>query len=1847
MSNETGLVCVVFFRITKIIKWQCIVLVLFLLSGILLFFQERAYHKRSVNRALFREGHSIVRGVNRNDITSLIEYSKGNKSCVNCSKYKRIKKQFAIFLSNFPEYKKIDIYWRDDKGDLYSLLAEKQRINNDIYLNAYKNQEDSLIYSKSNDSAKMLIPITSFDSRSSTSINDVKELVDTAIEYYRINGKKSLLEKVSTKNGLFHHDDKYVFVYDPNMRIVAHPIRPEIIGTDLFNKKDRPGGKFFSREIKELAKNKGEGFVDYEYLNPVTGEVEPKTTYIKKIDDMIICAGAYKGRGRTIALIEVELELPEVFKGLSFFEFVVIVLTSVGAIILFIPVFLRADNKASILVVVAVICFYITLFGAFKADFLQKRIARDSINAIAEDIGNEFNHTINTIGDMQLEALASYIENAEVISKKQFYSFSNFLEKNHSVYGWEWIPEVSNIDKDSFENEVKAKYWSDYKIWQLDGDNKHIPVLQRATYYPVLFAGPVKENQTVIGYDSGSEEMRHNALLEAKKGRVMTISDPVKLVQGSHEYWGGLLYKPIYYDEIDKKRIRGFALAVICYRKIYGEIAESSAILNKELSVGLFQLNNGVAKNIGGSDKVDNIQLLSNSEKVRNFPVFAFGKVFVVSVTAEKPLYSSRFSMPWLFIFGFGGGLSITLLLLLRMMIKKQGLLELLVNEKTATLSSVNLKLHTIMDTVNAGIVVINAKTHEITDINNTAAKIIGRDKKEILGSICKEYICPTRYGKCPVLDNGEKIENSERSILNRNGYSVPILKTVNRVDVEGDEYLIESFVDISERKRFEEEIVRVNEKMQLAAEAAGFGVWDYSLENKFFEFDEGMYRLYGVSEKDFQNNYDSWTELLHPEDVKRVILNFRNAVENSTSFDCEYRIIRPDSTERTIISKAYISRDDNGKAIRATGINYDVTDARKNEELIIKNAENFRNFFETLEDMLFITNSQGEVILCNLAVSEKLGYGYGEFRGMSIFDFHAEKDRREAEQIFKDMFSGKRNSCPLPLQTKEGGIIPVETRFWFGEWDGSEVVFGISKDLAVQEESYQKFNKLFQSNPALMAISILPDRKLSEVNDAFLHALGYEREDVIGKTVRELGLFVDVEKQEMLSKELKSNGKISNMEVEIKAKDGKIIDGIFSGVIFESQGKQYFLTVMLDISDRKEAERKLENVNDELNDTLKSLIVFAEEAEAANKAKSEFLANMSHEIRTPMNGVIGMAGLLLDTELNEEQQQFAEIVKKSGENLLVIINDILDFSKIESGKMDLEEIPFNLKGLVNDLAKSFQYQILQKGLELELYLNMEYDGSILGDPGRVRQILNNYLGNAIKFTPEGKIKIILKKEFESDTDIKIYCAVEDSGIGISEEKQKKLFQKFNQADSSTTRKYGGTGLGLAISKQLAEMMNGKVGIESEEGAGAKFWFSASFKKTDSNSSKDKETISLAGFYALIVDDNSANSELVTNYLDSFGVKYKTVGSASDAINELYHQKIKIDIVIIDMQIPGMDGESLGKAIRGEKKFEDTILILMTSLGVRGDAKRVKDIGFNGYLTKPFTETELKVVLTQTCSDKKLNRKGSLATKHLARESFEPINWDRTPELLLVEDNLTNQKVAQAIFNKLGFTAEIASNGIEAIKRLSHKNYDLVIMDMQMPEMDGITATGIIRDKTSSVIDHDVKIIAMTANTMVGDEKRCLDAGMDDYLPKPISIESVYSVLSKWLLGGIKGNEQINIELNGKEKEEKELLPINMDDIRLRIGDDEEVIAEILEFAVENWPEQILILKEYIDAEDLENINDMGHAIKGAAKNAGAEEISEIAFSIEKADRITLAEELFNELEMAFEKFRNVATALF
>jgi PAS domain S-box-containing protein len=772
---------------------------------------------------------------------------------------------------------------------------------------------------------------------------------------------------------------------------------------------------------------------------------------------------------------------------------------------------------------------------------------------------------------------------------------------------------------------------------------------------------------------------------------------------------------------------------------------------------------------------------------------------------------------------------------------------------------------------------------------------------------------------------------------------------------------------------------------------------------------------------------------------------------------------------------------------------------------------------------------------------------------------------------------------------------------------------------------SEHRFRTMADTMPAMVAI--FQGTGHAYVNPTSQTIMGYTREELIHLSFLD---YVHPEfRQKVMERSVaRQRGEQveSRYEIRLVAKDGRNLWVDFSATPIEYDGQPAILGIAIDITQRKEMEQALRTA--------------MEAAETASRAKSTFLANMSHEIRTPMNAVLGMTELVLDSELTRDQRQHLETARDSAESLLAIINDILDFSKIEAGKLELESAPFNLRETVEDTVRSLAVRAHGQGIELACRIAPNTPQNVVGDRVRLRQVLTNLVGNAVKFTPRGEVVLDVHSAGDGFGRAKLQFSVVDTGIGIPQEKLESIFKAFEQADASMTRRYGGTGLGLAISSRLIELMEGKIWVESRPGHGSTFHFMATFDIPDATTpvpGRARPT-QILGTKVLVVDDNATNRRILDEVLQNWGmVPVSAIGAdeAYERLQDAVRAGSPIPIVLSDVNMPAVDGFGFVERCRGDEALQSTVFIMLTSATRTGDAALGKKLRIAAQLVKPVKQSELYDALMEGLG---------IAAPTLESDKQTASAPASGPlRILLAEDSVPNQKLAIGLLSKWGYTTVVAVNGQEAVDRaLSDRNFDLILMDVQMPELDGFEATRRIREAERAAGRRRTPIIAMTAHAMKGDRERCLEAGMDGYISKPVrapelsrtiaefsssdSAESDCNVLERDTALPVSNTEvpiprPAAVEVNGRKSAVENGKLVDWTAALKSVGGDRELLLSVVGAALEEWPMLVGQLNSALPRHDEVTVRRVMHTFKSAFRTLGATQASELAERLETTDR--------------------------
>jgi len=909
-----------------------------------------------------------------------------------------------------------------------------------------------------------------------------------------------------------------------------------------------------------------------------------------------------------------------------------------------------------------------------------------------------------------------------------------------------------------------------------------------------------------------------------------------------------------------------------------------------------------------------------------------------------------------------------------------------------------------------------------------------------------------------------------------------------------------------------------------------------------------------------------------------------------------------------------------------------DIAERKRAEEALTRISK----AVESSSDAIGMADSTGKSIYHNKAFLDLFEYAVDELNAAggppAVYC-----DEDVAREVFDAMMAGNSWSGELDMRTRSGRILSIFLRADVVKDETGNIIALVGTHTDVTErkrienalkKSEEKFRKQFEEALDAIFIADAESGILIDCNSAASRLVGREKSELIGKHQSILHPPENIE--EGFSKSFTEHlgqKQGQSLEAQVITKTGEIRDVAILASLFELNNRKVLQGTFRDITERRKAAEQL----------LKA----KEAAEAASRAKSEFLANMSHEIRTPLNGIIGMTELTLGTELSGEQLEYIDALKQSAYSLMSLINDILDFSKVEAGRLELEDIAFDLRTTMEGVGEILAPRASEKELELAVHVREDIPTAVRGDPARLRQILINLGGNAIKFTHRGEV--VLRTEIEEQNNKKavVRFSVVDTGIGIPRDKRETIFETFRQADGSTTRKYGGTGLGLAISKQLVELMGGRIWVESEPEKGSTFCFTIPFECLPEREPMERVSYEdIRGMLMLIVEDHRTSRTVLREMLSCFGCRTIEASSGSEGLR-LLRQAVtsgeRVQFAFLDANLPDMNGFEVARAIQQDELLRPTRLIMLTSVGARGDAARAQEAGISAYLTKPVKQSQLldAVVTVLGVGGEENIGQQQLVTRHTLAEDRRK----HTAHILLAEDNEVNQKVAERMLTKAGYIVDVADNGVEALRALErHGRYDLVLMDIQMPEMDGFETTAAIRrDKRW----EGIPVVAMTAHALKGDEERCLSAGMDDYLTKPIQPEKLFSTIERWT-----GTGAISLTEHPKSEKKTREGPIDVDKALERFDGDAEFFREIVAEFLGMLPEQLGTLRAGAQNGDGTTIERAAHTLKGAAANIGAEKVRDTALQLEeigRAGELSAIEAVLRQLEADLERLKDFA----
>jgi PAS domain S-box-containing protein len=1178
-------------------------------------------------------------------------------------------------------------------------------------------------------------------------------------------------------------------------------------------------------------------------------------------------------------------------------------------------------------------------------------------------------------------------------------------------------------------------------------------------------------------------------------------------------------------------------------------------------------------------------------------------------------------------------------------------------------LQETDARMQSILESAPAGVIIVDAQGL-IQFANLTIQSIFGYTLDELQNQKV-EVLVPENLRDLHVTERkgftrspriGQMGMGRELIGLHKDGRHIPVEIGLSYVESASGRLIIAYIVDISGRRAVEEALQRernlLNSIVQtsvaailvmdsrgqiiFANELAGNVLGLLHVPNK-----KGLYELPGWPISDHSGNPIT----LDP-------LGYREVLETHAQITGLERVLHtPDGLPKFVRINAAPIPDAAGNIAAVVFSVNDISDQILADDGLRDSQELIQKIADSLPSILYIFDiKQAKITYVNRATQNLLGYHPEEILELdasSLWGFVHQEDIADLQDFgrkIKVIQLGEIIDHEIRIKNKDGDyrILRDRCTIFNLDSDGRPLqIIGTVVDVtgfkSIENELRQSVDlyRLLAYNVTDIISKHTLDGIFRYVSPAAETHLGYKPEELIGTTAYDLVHPDDQDEFLKLDEDAVVEDDIVTTTYRVRRKDGKYIwfETINKIVRDEETGEIVeIVAVSRDISDRKQTQEALEKAK--------------EIAESVNRAKSEFLANMSHEIRTPLNAVIGMTSLLFDTDLSLEQRDYVETIRGSGDTLLAVINDILDFSKIEAGRMELEQQPFDLRDCIETSLDLVAQQAAEKGIDLAYFIAEHVPSMLVGDVTRLRQILVNLLSNAVKFTNVGEVVITVTSQPLDANVHELFFAVKDTGIGIPQERMNRLFEAFSQIDASTTRKYGGSGLGLAISKRLVEIMGGHMWVESKIGEGSTFQFTIQSRAAPSQGRIHRRGTQplLRNKSVLLVDDNATNRLFLTRQLESWGMNHLAVSSGEEALEWIRKGK-KFDIALLDMQMPEMDGTTLANNIIALSGATPIPMIMITSLGMRDELPN--NVPFAGVLNKPIKPIQLYNAIIAA-----LRVESKAETDHGEEEEvFDGTVGERHPlRILLAEDNLINQKVALNILERLGYRADISANGIEVLEAMRRQPYDVVLMDIQMPEMDGEEAARLIRDLLPE--SHQPSIIAMTAHALEGDRERYIKAGMDGYISKPVRVQQLKEVLLDCEpikprgTNTLASTKSMEVVMATKLARKKTFELDMIDQLKSNVGGNTETLSSLVDSYLEETPHYLASMREALEFGDIERFRRISHNLKGLSATFGAMKLSTICEQIEELSTNGNLETLGPLIDQAESEFKRVSVEL-
>lgn len=1085
-----------------------------------------------------------------------------------------------------------------------------------------------------------------------------------------------------------------------------------------------------------------------------------------------------------------------------------------------------------------------------------------------------------------------------------------------------------------------------------------------------------------------------------------------------------------------------------------------------------------------------------------------------------------------------------------------------------------------------------------VCDVNRQACKSLGYAREELLGMTPQDFnsdVTPDQLARIQQQLNDGRLVSFESSHRHKDGTIFPV-EVRSQSFYEGERrFTVALARDISDRMEAETALRESEERFRSTFENAGVGIALCDAEGNFLRVNQSFSNIVGYSNEEISGK--SYQSITHPDDMFVDVNQIQQILRRELpSYSIEKRYIRKDGSNVWVaLSASVLLFGVDETPLSLIAIVEDISDRKRLEEDLRASESRFRGIFENAAVGIAQCSLDGKYLQMNQKYGDILRYSSGELLGATFGDVTYPDDLPDTFKNFNSLIRAEIASYTHDkrLVCKDGSLVwtTVTVSVQHDQAGTPFRTIGIIQDISERKrleealrESEQRFRFMANSMPHLVWTAGT-DGSAEYLNDRFKEYTGLWGEKLVTETFYALIHPSDLDAASKSWSEAVAKGKELDVEYRLRGVDGTYRWFKGHGLpVYDTEGHVIkWVGTVTDIDKQKRAELALERAK--------------EDAEAANRAKDEFLANVSHEIRTPMNAILGMTELVLDTPLTDDQRQSLKTVQSAADSLLAIINDLLDFSRIEAGKMELTDDAFSLRAQLRDTLRALAVRAHRKNVELVSHVHSDVPDSLVGDAGRLRQVILNLVGNAIKFTDEGEVvvRVMLSDEPLSIDHAVLTFSVSDTGIGIPKEKQAKVFRAFEQEDSSTTRKYGGTGLGLTIASQIVELMGGQISVESEVDRGSVFTFTARFRVNPNNDGtlQHLPPVLLKGLRVLVVDDNATNRHILTEYLRSWQMEPVAVGDGIAALGALWEgvtSNQPYDLVMLDARMPDTDGLAIAELIRKRSDLSSTRLILLTSGNRPGDASRFRELKIDAHLLKPVQPEELLDTIYRVMRGTNDISQESTPSGEIG-DAVIPID-SRHLRILVAEDNEFNAQVLEMYLTRMGHNVRLAPNGVEALRLADQGNFDLLLLDIHMPGLDGFQVVGKIRAHETVRGGH-LPIIALTARSRREDREQCLAAGMDDFLTKPFRAVDLQAAL-----GRIAGLYPM-IEASGRHPEESKFTVLDPGVLLSACGGDETMLGKIIVSCRLHLPQQLAMVRDHVRNRDSLQLRESAHKLAG------------------------------------------------